>query len=192
MDPFLVPVQLAIIAVYFARFPILSHAPEPARSRFSIIACDVKFSLGDWKKTILIPIVVVLLMYLAWVGFYFTLAKQLPTLSLSDPLPVFVVGNGVLAPLAEEILQCTLLTSAFIAFTRIYKNRQVVNTLLGAGLLVIAFLFAIIHTNPTPINFLVRFLGFTVYGAFYYLNDRNILPAVIAHAAWNFCLIIPV
>lgn len=61
-----------------------------------------------------------------------------------------------------------------------------------AALVIISFIFANAHMNPTPVNRLLRFFQFMIYRALYYLNGRNLLPAIVVHATWNLILLNPV
>ena len=185
MDPFLIPVQLAIIGLYLWRDAIVARVPEPARARFSLLAADVKFCVGTWWKTILLPVLLILFTYIVWIQCCRTFFGGVPALAIEGPLLLHVIASCILAPLSEQILQGIFLSAVFLAFVRIYQNRLVLSFMLLAALMIISLVFASVHINPTPVNWLVRFSQFMIYGGLYYLNDRNLLPAVVAHATWN-------
>jgi membrane protease YdiL (CAAX protease family) len=149
----------------------------------------MRLDIGTWWKTVLVPILVIVGTYLLWVVYNGIIFHTFPTFSITDPLPLFIVESGFLAPVSEEILQCFFLSMAFILFTMIYKNRLMITGMCFAALVIVSYIFANAHTNPTSLNWLIRFFQFMIYGAIYYLNDRNLLPAIVAHSAWNLILL---
>ena len=191
MDPFLIPVQLFIIGIYLFRIPILDRFQKPSKDFLLQIANDMKLDLGKPWKTILVPILVILITYIGWIFYRSTIFLTFPTFSITDPLPLFVITSGILAPISEEILQCFFLSVMFILFINIYKNRWIIAVMCFAALMIISYIFANAHTNPTSLNWLLRFFQFMIYGALYYLYGRNLLPAIIAHSTWNLILLNP-
>ena len=189
MDPFLIPIQILIIGIYFFRVRIIDRFPKSFKEFYSLVATDMRLDIGTWWKTVLVPILVIVGTYLVWVVYNGIIFHTFPTFSITDPLPLFIVESGFLAPVSEEILQCFFLSMAFILFTRIYENRWVIAGMCVAVLVIVSYIFANAHTNPTSFNWLMRFFQFMIYGAIYYLNDRNLLPAIVAHSAWNLILL---
>jgi len=189
MDPFLIPVQLLIIGIYLFRIPISNRFPKPHKDFLLQIANDMKLDLGRPWKTVLVPILVIIVTYLGWVFYHTTVFHTFPLFPSTDPIPLFVLDSGILAPLSEEILQCFFLSAMFILFIQIYKNRWIIAVMCFAALTIVSYIFANAHTNPTSVNWLLRFFQFMIYGALYYLNDRNLLPAIIAHSTWNLILL---
>jgi hypothetical protein len=185
MDLLLILIQLGIIAIYIWRFPIIDRLPEPGKSRYLPLAADTRFSIGTWWKTILVPVLVIILSYLVWVYCLLRLFHQFPALTFDDPVLVHFIESCILAPLSEEILQCLFLSAAFLAIIRMYRNRWIIAFMLFSALLLISFIIANSHVNPASVNWLLRFNQFLIYGGLYYLNDRNLLPAFVAHATWN-------
>lgn len=185
MDLLLVILQLGIVAAYLGRDAIIGRFPESAKTWLAPLTADMKFRIGSWGRTILVPVLVILLSYIVWVYCCRTLFGQFPSLTFTDPALVHFIESCILAPLSEEILQCVFLSAVFLAFVRMYQNRLVLSFMLVASLMLISFVFANAHINPTPLNWLVRFFQFMIYGGLYYLNDRNLLPAFVAHATWN-------
>jgi len=192
MDPFLILFQLIVIGLYVFRFPIISRFPGSLKEFYLLIAADMKLRAGTWKKTVLIPVLVIIASYLVWVAVLAMVFFYVPVPLATDPLPVFFVNSVILAPLSEEILQCFFLSAAFVIFVRLYKNAWALAGMSCAALVIVSYIFANAHTNPTPVNWLLRFFQFIIYGALYYLNGRNLLPAIVAHAAWNLVLLNPV
>jgi membrane protease YdiL (CAAX protease family) len=188
MDPFLILVQLLIIGIYLFRIPILDHFQKPPKDFLFQIANDMKLELGKPWKTVLVPILVIFVTYLGWILYHNTVFHTFPIFSTTDPLLLFIINSGILAPISEEILQCFFLSVMFILFINIYKNRWIITVMCFAALMIVSYIFANAHTNPTSVNWLLRFFQFMIYGALYYLYGRNLLPAIIAHSAWNLIL----
>jgi len=191
MDPFLIPVQLLIIGIYLFRIPIVNRFPKSLKDYYSQIAIDMKLDIGKPWKTVLVPILVIFVTYLGWILYHITVFHTFPTFSITDPLPLYILNAGILAPISEEILQCFFLSVMFILFIHIYKNTWMIAGMCFAALMIISYIFTNQHTNPTSVNWLLRFFQFMIYGALYYLNDRNLLPAILAHSAWNLVLLNP-
>ena len=192
MDPFLIPVQLLIIGIYLFRIPILDRFQKPPKDFLFQIANDMKLDLGKPWKTILVPILVIFVTYLGWILYNTTVFYTFPIVPTTDPLPLFIINSGILAPISEEILQCFFLSVMFILFIHIYKNRWIIAVMCFAALTIVSYIFANAHSNPTSVNWLLRFSQFMIYGALYYLYGRNLLPAIIAHSTWNLILLNPV
>lgn len=191
MDPFLIPVQLLIIGLYLFRFPVVNRFPRSARDFFLQFASDMKLEIGKPWKTVLVPIIVIFVSYLGWILYFKTVFHTFPIFPGTNPLPLYVLNSGILAPVSEEILQCFFLSVMFILFVKIYKTRWMVNVMCFAALVIVSYIFANGHTNPTYVNWLLRFFQFMIYGALYYVNGRNLLPAIIAHSAWNMMVMNP-
>jgi membrane protease YdiL (CAAX protease family) len=192
MDPFLIPVQLLIIGIYFFRIPILNRFQKPPKDFLLQIAEDMKLDLGKPWKTVLVPILMIFVTYLVWILYHVMVFHKFPTFSITDPLPIFIINSGILAPISEEILQGFFLSVMFILFIHFYKNRWVIFALCFAALMIISYIFANAHTNPTSVNWLLRFFQFIIYGGLYYLYGRNLLPAIVAHSTWNIVLLNPI
>jgi membrane protease YdiL (CAAX protease family) len=191
MDPFLITVQLLIIGIYIFRIPILNHFQKPPKDFLLQIANDMKLDLGKPWKTVLAPILVIFVTYLGWILYHVMVFHTFPIFSITDPLPIFILNSGILAPISEEILQGFFLSVMFILFIHIYKNRWIIVVMCFASLMLVSYIFANAHTNPTSLNWLLRFFQFMIYGALYYLYSRNLLPAIIAHSTWNLILLNP-
>jgi len=191
MDPFLIPVQLLIIGIYLFRIPILDRFQKPPKDFLLQIANDMKLDLGKPWKTVLVPILVIFVTYLGWILYHTTVFHTFPIVPTTDPLPLFIINSGILAPISEEILQCFFLSVMFILFIHIYKNKWIIAGMCFAALMIVSYIFANAHSNPTSVNWLLRFFQFMIYGALYYLYGRNLLPAIIAHSTWNLILLNP-
>lgn len=192
MDLYIIPLQFLIIGGYLFRVPIIERFPASLKGFYSAVATDMRCEIGTWWKTVLVPVLVIVGTYLAWVVFNAMVFHAFPVSPMTEPLPLYIAESGILAPVSEEILQCVFLSMAFVFFVRVYKKRWMIAGMCVAALVIVSYIFANAHTNPTSLNWLIRFFMFMIYGAIYYLNDRNLLPAIIAHSAWNLILVGPV
>jgi len=187
MDLLLIPVQLLIIGVFVFRLKILDRFPELIKKMYSDFAKDMKFEIGNKWKTLLIPIIVSVSAYVAWVMYNKHFFNVFPLVPINDPL--FILDSAILAPIAEQIIQGFLLTAFLALFIAIYKNKWIISIFCFVALMISAYLMAEAHLNPAPINWLLRFFMFMIYGALYYLNERNLLPSIVAHSVWNIILL---
>jgi len=191
MDPFLIPIQLLIIGIYLFRIPILDRFQKPPKDFLLQIANDMKLDLGKPWETVLVPILVIFVIYLGWILYHVMVFHAFPIFSITGPLLIFVLNSGILAPISEEILQGFFLSGMFILFIHIYKNQWIIAVMCFAALTIVSYIFANAHTNPTSLNWLLRFFQFMIYGGLYYLYGRNLLPSIIAHSTWNMILLNP-
>ena len=182
-----IPIQLLIIGFFVFRQKIVDNFREPFKEKFTMCATDMKFKIGNMWKTLLTPIVVTVILYVAWVLFFKHFFNGFPHFPINDPL--ITLDFVTLAPIAEQILQGFLLSAFFLYSNFYYKNKWEVGIICLFGLLLSAILITSIHENPYPIYWLIRFSSFIIYGTLYYLNERNLLPAIVAHSAWNIILL---
>lgn len=192
MDIFLLILQLTIISIYLFRFSIIDHFPKSIKGFYFRLATDMKIFLGKWWRTIVIPILIIILSYIGWIVYHILKFNSLPSFSISDSLSLYLLEGVVLAPFSEELIQCLFLSAAFLISTRVYKNKIVIVFINFAALMTVSFIIANAHFNPTSINWLLRYFQFMIYGAIYYIYDRNLLPAIMAHSSWNFLLLSPI
>ena len=191
MDPFLILLQLLIIGTYLCRWKIINRFGHKQKIVFTELFKEICFGIGKWWKTIFIPIVVIFICFLIWIIIHIKIFNQFPSFPLEDPLIYYIIESGILAPISEQLLQCLFIGMVFFAVRKFYKNKWMIFCMNLAGLVCISFLFAVQHTNPAPLNLVLRFFLFMIYGAFFYLNERNILPSIIAHSSWNLMMLIP-
>ncbi len=190
MDLFLIPLQLLIIGAFAYRNKIISKLPEQISKILTLFIANMKLELGKKLYTIVVPIIVSIFFYLIWIFYNLHFFNTFPNLPITDQL--FSIDSVTLAPISEQIIQCFFLAAFYWMISRIYTNQWVVGIVCFASLLLSAYLMAEAHLNPSPINWLLRFFLFVVYGGLYFLNDRNLLPAIIAHASWNIILLNPI
>ena len=186
MDFSVILVQLLIIGAFIFHQKILERFPESFKKMFTFFISDMKFELGNKWKTLVIPIIVMIFAYIACIMYYNRFFSAFTPVSINDPL--FILDSVILAPTSEQILQGFLLTALFVLISHYYKNKWEVGIFCFIALMLSSYIMAEGHLNPTPLNWLIRFLLFMIYGAFYYLNDRNLLPAIVAHTSWNIIL----
>lgn len=149
-----------------------------------------RIQLGDWHCTIAAPLLATLLLAFAMDG-YFTWLRQ-PFVSYNEPLWLSSLTSGFLAPISEEfIFRGFFISFAIFLGMRMIKpytkkDEFIVN---NAALFVIAFFFALGHPNSSIFDFAARFMLGLFCGVLYLLSERNLLPPIVAHAAWNWYLI---
>lgn len=91
------------------------------------------------------------------------------------------------SPVSEEVLWRALLLSALIS-PQISEKLGLANDGLlkyALALFVVSLLFAGSHINSTSYQFFSRFSASMLYGIIYIVSGRNLLPAIVAHAADN-------
>jgi len=151
---------------------------------------DTKFRVGLWWKTFLVSIAIIIPCFLVWVQINVFFIHHAPTPAAYESIPIFIGENLILAPICEEIIQCFFLSCIFITSKRITTNKWKIWLINGFALICVSLLLMIGHANFNPISLLLLFSLFMIYGGIYYLNDRNLLPAIIAHSAWNLLVIL--
>ncbi|MEM3556073.1 MAG: CPBP family intramembrane glutamic endopeptidase [Candidatus Micrarchaeia archaeon] len=137
---------------------------------------------------IAIPLALILQHFLSWL-----FQKEL--VSFGEPLWFSSITSGFITPIAEEfVFRGFILSSILFDFKVITKFRKLPKTaellVSLAALLVSSFLFSFLHENVAREQFMIRFLSGVLYGALYLMSNRNLLPPIIAHAVWNWSLMI--
>ena len=182
MELFLIPLQLLIIIGFVFRQNIVNRIRDPFRKNFNNFANKMKFKTDNKLKTLLIPIVVTIIVYIVFVklvGFFYT--------PLSDLL--FTLDSVILAPISEQILQVLFLLVLSFIFTTVYKNKWVVCLV---ALTISSLLLAAMHFPQNLNSWIIHFSSFVIYGVLYYLNKENLLPSIVAHSAWNIIILNPI
>lgn len=192
MDLFLIVIQITVIAIYLFRFSIVNRFPKSIKEFYFQLASDMKILIGKWWQTIVIPIFIIALSYVGWIIYHTQKFNSYPSFLISDSLTLYLLEGVVLAPFSEELIQCLFLSAAFLISIRIYKNKIAIIFINFSALMIVSFIIANAHFNPTSINWLIRYFQFMIYGVIYYIYDRNLLPAIIAHSSWNFLLLCPI
>jgi hypothetical protein len=183
MDLFLIPVQLMIIGIFVFRSTIIGWFPKSIKDIYTLIADDMKLEVRSSWKTVFIPIILIVLAYFAWILFCNYFFNTFPIVPITD-IP-FAVDSILLAPFSEQIAQGFFLTLFFLFFSRVIKINWVVCIFCFVGLILTSYLLTSVHDNPQILNFYLRFFLFMIYGTLYLLNERNLLPAIVAHTTWN-------
>jgi membrane protease YdiL (CAAX protease family) len=151
---------------------------------------DMKFKLENWWKTIVVTIIIICGAYVVWILWNFFALHSLPSPAPYGSYLILIAQQLVLAPIFEEIVQCALLSLAFVYSTNFLKSRGVI---IGVNFIWLCFISIIIaYAHGDPNNLIYRSFGFVIYGAIYYFNERNLLPAIIAHSVWNLLVVIPI
>jgi len=183
VDPFLIPLQLLIVILFIFRIPLARKILK--KDDLTPFLSDVKVRIGLWWKTVLLPVAVIVVFYLAWARFNVFFFHNAPTPAAYESVPVLIVESLILAPVSEQIIQCIFLSFIYVASTRVTTNRWKIGLINGIMLAGVSLLLVIGHANFNPVSLLLRFFLFMMYGGIYYLNDRDLFPAIIAHSAWN-------
>lgn len=156
---------------------------EKWRNYLLFILDGLKINFGNWKTTILFPAVIAIgldvilaIIFNANAGGY------------GESLWFATITSGFLNPISEEFIMRGIFLGAFayVAF-RLPKYK---NIAYGLGLLITSVVFLSGHNNPTVYQIVVRFSMSILFGLLYLINDRNLLPPIMAHAASNTFLIL--
>lgn len=151
------------------------------------ILSGVNLDTKNAKKTLLLAVLLAFAADLI-VSMIF---KTKPT-GYGEPLPFALVTSGFLNPVAEEFLVRGL-ALGMILYTIEMLEKKVIGRGLSSflktlSLLVISVYFTIQHPNLTAFQFWVRFTNSTLCGILYIASNKNLLPAITAHAAHNLLL----
>lgn len=202
MDLLLIPTQIIIIIAYVFRISLantifkIPFIKKPKNLNFLdfilSVLTDMKIGIDKSWKTILIPILTIFAFYLGWVLCNIIFLQRLPIPPSYESILIYIMDSLILAPISEEIIQCFLLSWIFVLSTSMMINRRKIIGVNFVVLIISSVICTIGHTNFNPISFLQIFCLFVIYGAMYYLNNRNLLPAIIAHSTWNLLAIIKI
>jgi hypothetical protein len=195
VDLFLIPAQLVILGFFKFRTKIAKIILGLYKRIFQNLAitwisnlfcsiCDIKMEIGNWKKSILLPIVISILGYMAIKNCF-----DISIHPITDLL--FSIDSWILAPIVEQILQGVCITAFFFLLSKIFKSRQLFIVWWIFSLIFSSCLLTIGHVNNSPLEWEIRFFSFLYYGLLYCLYKQNLLPAIIAHATWNILLFLP-
>ena len=183
MDISLLILELLIIGLFLLRNQLIDRLPDKYRKVYRNLISGMAFSIGKWYFTILIPILIIFVFYIGWVMYYSLFLNIFPRFPINDPLPIYIITYVIVGPIAEQILQCLYLSMVCFAT----ENKSII----FLSMMAIAAFFAILHYNTGIESVMLRFVLFMVYGLLYYLNDKNMLPSMVAHSSWNFFVITP-
>ena len=180
MELFAIVIFLLIVGIFIFRHKIMEHIKEPFRS--FLPSSNMNLKLENMSKTVLIPIIVTVILYIFYVilfGFVYSPISDL----------TYTLVSIIIAPLSEQILQGYLIIGFFFIFAKVCKNKWIV----GSFVLVLsALIMTAVHFSPNSTNLQVHFLSFVFYGAIYYIYNENLLPATIAHTTWNIIILNPI
>jgi hypothetical protein len=167
----------------------LKYQNQAAQTVLLSIIDGLKVQVGDWKKTILLPalLTVAFAAFLSW-------ALHPAIQPNADPLWLAAASAGFLGPVSDEFIFRGIglgLVVALIAALRSVKLPQFVsdNLILSMGAIFWSFLFVFSRDTATPYQFISRFCLSTIISCLYILNDRNMLPAIVAHSTYNLMLV---
>ena len=144
-----------------------------------------RYSLGDWKKTVLLPAIIGVVLYLA-LAFILQLpaAPEAPLFAIA----VLIIVSGIVAPVVEEFAYRAILIGSGLPTIKYRFNQR--GTLITAGVLLFSTLIFTLSHDLSSIPLIAEHFVFgLVLGLIYLHNGRNLLPPVIAHAAFNLMVI---
>lgn len=154
---------------------------------------DVKFSFRNPLLSVLLPVLIITAVFFALRAFIqpseYSISPNLETLAF------MIVLVAITGPVAEEIIQCVTLSAVFVIEKDIFEkcSFQKTNLRFYGFLILFLVLYAVymayFHDNRDIVSFSIRAFCFIIYGLLYLVNDRNIVPPVIAHGTWNLLVI---
>ena len=144
-----------------------------------------RFSVEDWKLTIILPAVAGALLYLvlAW------LLRLPPSPAAALPvIAVLVFISGIMAPVIEEFEYRAVLIGAGLPLAK--YGFKLSGSHANIVLLLFSTLIFTLGHDLSSTNIIAEhaLLGLSL-GIIYLLSGRNLLPPVIAHAAFNLMVI---
>ena len=193
LNRLIIPIVFAIIplCINYYRKDIEKYLKKGKKRPLLFFLDGFRIELGNWRYTILAPLFIALL-FVIITDLYFSWLRQ-PFVSYGEPFWFSSLTSGILAPIAEEFIFRGFFIS-FAIFLGLYlikphtKNTEfIVN---NVALFVITFFFALGHPNRTVFDFMARFLLGLLAGLLYVLSERNLLPPMIAHAVFNWYVIL--
>lgn len=183
------PLILSSILFYFIYFKktwidwINKIKNEELRNCLLFILDGLKINLGDWKITILSPAVIAIGLVVLIDNVFNANAG-----GYGETLWFALITSGFLNPISEEFITRGILLGMFVyAAFKFPKEKNLVYVL---GLFVTSVVFVYGHNNSTLFQIVIRFLMSLLFGLLYLINDRNLLPPIMAHAANNIFLIL--
>jgi membrane protease YdiL (CAAX protease family) len=155
---------------------------------------DVKISFKNPLSSVFFPILVALIIYFAYRIFVQSSVTQInPDF---ETLVFIIVLMTVSGPIAEEVIQCLTLSVAFVGEKHIFKKYSFQETnlriygIMFTVMILDAIYMAYFHNNKDITSFFIRMFCFVIYGFLYIINDRNIVPPIIAHSTWNLLVVL--
>ena len=97
---------------------------------------------------------------------------------------------GFLNPIAEELLARGLFLNMFAFTVYVFglQGWKKASTYM-IGVTIVSLVFTVSHLNLGLFQSAVRFSSSLLFCAVYLLSERNLLPPIVAHAAWNWYLV---
>ncbi|MBI5036004.1 CPBP family intramembrane metalloprotease [Candidatus Micrarchaeota archaeon] len=204
LNRWLIPVLLTATVLFFhfnqkeIRKRIGKLKNKNRREWVSVVFDGFSLRLDDWRFTVVLPIIAAFALDLlaAWVF-------QQPLRSMGEPLFTAVATSGFLNPVSEEFLVRGLLLGMFLAtaiilkkptkFTFLKKPVKISEAsyqkIAWALVILTGLVFSFAHDNVIFFQFAGRLASGVLYGALYLASGRNLLPAIVAHAAGNWLII---
>ena len=179
-------------------------------SQFLPLVKSIRLQYDSREKCIIVPVFIALFLFVLFNGasFYFT-HKQIA--SYGEPLWLALLSSVVIGPISEEILVRGILFGVVImaalnllvfswslmcsAISGKNKKVPLVRNDLPFGLIVIGLLiqgayFGAAHDNDNLLSLMTRTISGVAYGALFYFNKKNLVPAIVCHATSNLLIIL--
>lgn len=189
--PMTVTLLYAIFYIY--RFEFFSKIKKYLKNKAQIkalklLAYNFKFKLGNWIFTILIPMISAIIL-----DIIIMLIFRIPMRPYDEPFWFILIFRSLINPIAEEVVVRAFILGAFFLttitlvemlyrrkFNPIFKKFWMV-----CSLVLQVIIFATAHENPALFNWVIRISSGFLYGGFYLLSKRNLLPPIVAHITHN-------
>ena len=155
---------------------------------------DVKISFNKPLYSIFIPITIVIFIF--YVFRHFVQQTEVFIHPNFETLLFILILTSLTGPIAEEIIQCFTISVVYIGEKCIFQKLSIQEPsfrLYGPLIIILildAFYMAYFHENKTENSFIIRTVCFIIFGFFYIVNNRNIVPPIIAHCTWNFFVVV--
>lgn len=194
LDREIVPISVIIIYLYVFRKRIFDYFRKGAKNAkffknaIKILARNFRFSIDNWKYTILIPIAITLIL-----DIFLTLYFRTVMTPYDEPLWFLLTFRTFFNPIAEEIMsRGFILGVGFLGIVNLLElgfkrkvNRIIYVIWVLFSLIASTYVFSISHENPDYFSSIVRFSGGLLYGTLFLLNKKNLLPSTVAHIVHN-------
>jgi len=179
-------------------------------SQFLPLVKAIRLQYDSREKCIIVPVFIAIFLFVLFnaASFYFT-HKQIA--SYGEPLWLALLSSVVIGPISEEILVRGILFGIVIvaainllvfswslmclAISGKNKKVPLIRSDLPFGLIVVGLLiqgayFGAAHDNDNILSLMTRAISGVAYGALFYFNKKNLMPATVCHATYNLLIIL--
>jgi len=143
-----------------------------------------RFAIDNPLKTIVFPIIVIVLINLIFKAAGYNVVSQ----PFTD-LQAFIVLAIILMPILEELFFRGLILGTFMMFANKLDNINIKLAIIITGFFLQLFLFVFIGHASYGNLAMVMSLGILI-SILFMINNRNLLPAIIAHVTNNLLILL--